>query len=351
MNDISLLRRNRALPFQVWSMVLISTLCAVFLLSLLSGPTPLPIKGGVLALTDALLDSSMSELDSFQKVVILELRLPRVLLALVVGAILAQCGAVTQGLFRNPLADPGIIGVSSGAAMGAVLAIALFSPALAALLTPLFAFFGGLATTTFVYSLARSSDGTSVLMLLLAGVAISAFGGALIGMLSYFADDQKLRALSLWQMGSVAGASEQNLLIAFCTMFLLFIFFQKKASQINALILGEAEARHLGVDVEGLKIRLVVVTALGVGVAVASAGVIGFVGLVVPHFIRLLVGPNYVYLLPFSALAGALLLLTADLLARSLVQPAEIPVGVVTALLGAPFFLVLLHKQRRGGSL
>jgi heme transport system permease protein len=350
MNDVALLRSNRAIPCRVWSVVLLSALCAIFWVSLLSGPTSVPIREGLLALADTVFDSSMSGLDNFQKVVILELRLPRALLAMAVGAILAQCGAVMQGLFRNPLADPGIIGVSSGAAMGAVLAIALFSSVQAAVFTPVFAFMGGLLTTIFVYTLARSSQGTSVLMLLLAGVAISAFGGALIGMLSYFADDQKLRALSLWQMGRVADASHQNLIICFSTMALLAAYFQSQAPKINALILGEAEARHLGVNVEALKLRLIVVTALGVGVAVASAGIIGFVGLIVPHFVRLLVGPNYVYLLPFSAMAGALLLLAADLLARSLVQPAEIPVGIVTALLGAPFFLVLLNQQRKGGA-
>ncbi len=317
--------------------------------SLVLGPMNLPSVDGMLAVADNLLGTQFSELRDYEKAIVLELRLPRLLLAMMVGAILAQCGAVMQGLFRNPLADPGIVGVSSGAAVGAVIAIGLLPAALSGWSIPAFAFAGGLLTTLLVYGLARSPQGTSVLMLLLAGVAISAFAGALIGFISYFADDQKLRALSLWQMGSLAGASSANLGLCFITLLILVWAFQRQAGALNALLLGESEARHLGINVESLKLKLIVLTAVGVGVCVASSGIIGFVGLVVPHLIRMSLGPNHTTLLPLSALCGALLLLVSDLIARTIVQPAELPVGLITALLGAPFFLALLLQQRGKG--
>ena len=315
--------------------------------SLVTGPMNLPSSEGLLTLLDKVIGSQFNSLETFQQVVILELRLPRLLLAMSVGAILAQCGAVMQGLFRNPLADPGIVGVSSGAAVGAVTAICLLPAAISMITVPAFAFAGGLLTTLFVYQIARSEKGTSVLMLLLAGVAISAFSGALIGFISYFTDDEKLRALSLWQMGSLAGANSSYIGLSFLTMFFLAYFFQRQSSALNALLLGEAEARHLGISVEALKLKLIIIVAAGVGVAVACSGIIGFVGLIVPHWVRMYLGPNHTSLLPVCALCGALLLLVSDLFARTLVEPAELPVGLITALLGAPFFLVLLRQQRK----
>ena len=276
--------------------------------------------------------------------------MPRLLLAVFVGAILAQCGAVVQGLFRNPLADPGIIGVSSGAAVGAIVAIVVFPAVWGSWTIPTMAFVGGLLTTLLVYGLAQSKSGTSVLILLLAGVAISAFAGAAIGFLSYFADDASLRELNVWQMGSLTGANDANLWLAFTTMVLLMIAFQRRAQALNALLLGEPEARHLGIDVEQLKLQMIILTAVGVGVAVSCSGIIGFVGLVVPHLVRLATGPNHHFLLPLSALLGAVLLMCSDLLARLVVQPAELPVGLVTVLLGAPFFLILLIQQRKNWS-
>lgn len=331
------------------TMVLSISLVLGAILSLVSGPMALPSSEGILTVIDRVLGTQFSQLQPYQQVVILELRLPRLLLAMMVGAILAQCGAVMQGLFRNPLADPGIIGVSSGAAVGAVVAIGLLPVHMAAWAVPSFAFAGGLFTTLLVYRLARSANGTSVLMLLLAGVAISAFAGAAIGFVSYFADDQTLRTLSVWQMGSLAGASSANLWLCFITLVGLAWAFQRKANALNALLLGESEARHLGIQVETLKLHLIILTAVGVGIAVASSGIIGFIGLVVPHLIRLSLGPSHTTLLPLSALCGALLLLCSDFFARMLVQPAELPVGLVTALLGAPFFLALLIQQRSKG--
>lgn len=326
---------------------LLLLLIAGALLSLVQGAMSLPAADGLLSIVDSLLGTTFSHLEYYQKIVVVELRLPRMLMAIFVGAILAQCGVVMQGLFRNPLADPGVIGVSSGAAIGAIIAIVWLADSLGDWSIPACSFIFGLMTTLLVYGLARSKNGTSVLILLLAGIAISAFAGSVIGFISYFTDDQKLRALSLWQMGSLTGATQTSLSIALCTMVVMGVIFQRQANALNALLLGDAEARHLGIAVEKLKLQLIVVTAVGVGVAVAYTGIIGFVGLVVPHFVRLITSPNHRTLLILSALCGAVLMLLADLLARTLVQPAELPVGLVTALLGAPFFLVLLIQQRQ----
>ncbi len=335
------------LPFSLTASALMMMLFSSALLSLVSGAMPLPAMESLLSVVDHFSGSSLSVLQSYQQAVVIELRLPRILLAVMVGAMLAQCGAVMQGLFRNPLADPGIIGVSSGAAVGAVIAIVFLPTALAGWTVPVAAFVSGLAVTLLIYGLAQTRNGTSVVVLLLAGVAISALAGAFIGFVSYFADDQDLRAVSLWQMGSLAGSDSTSIWLATVTMLLLAVAFQRRANALNALLLGESEARHLGIQVERLKLELIVLTAIGVGIAVACAGIIGFVGLVVPHIVRMVTGPNHKTLLPLTALCGAVLLVAADLLARLLVQPAELPVGLVTALMGAPFFLFMLIRQRR----
>ncbi|MEM5535244.1 iron ABC transporter permease [Neptuniibacter pectenicola] len=332
------------------ALALASLLIVCALLSLVLGAMNLPVYDSLLIVVDKLFGANLSQLEDYQQIVVLELRLPRLLLAVFIGAILAQCGAVVQGLFRNPLADPGIIGVSSGAAVGAIVAIVVFPAVWGSWTIPTMAFVGGLLTTLLVYGLAQSKSGTSVLILLLAGVAISAFAGAAIGFLSYFADDASLRELNVWQMGSLTGANDANLWLAFTTMVLLMIAFQRRAQALNALLLGEPEARHLGIDVEQLKLQMIILTAVGVGVAVSCSGIIGFVGLVVPHLVRLATGPNHHFLLPLSALLGAVLLMCSDLLARLVVQPAELPVGLVTVLLGAPFFLILLIQQRKNWS-
>ncbi|WP_290524543.1 iron ABC transporter permease [Alcanivorax sp.] len=339
------------LPAAPAAVLLCALLMVGVVLSLTQGAVSMPASGSLTAIWDALFSSDRSGLLRHEKVIVLELRLPRLLLAMLVGAILAQCGAVMQGLFRNPLADPGIIGVSSGAAVGAVLAIVLLPVAWLVWAVPSAAFVTGLLTTLLVYSLARSSAGTSVVMLLLAGVAVAAFAGAGIGFLSYFTDDARLRELSVWQMGSLNGANHQQVLLALVAFAVLAIWFQRRAGPLNAFLLGESEARHLGVPVERMKLELIVLAALGVGVAVACSGIIGFVGLVVPHLVRLSCGPDHRRLLPLSALTGAMLLMLSDLAARTLASPAELPVGLLTALLGAPFFLILLLQQRKQWSL
>ncbi len=283
--------------------------------------------------------------------IIMEIRLPRLILALLVGAVLAILGAVMQGLFRNPLADPSLIGVSGGASVGASIVIvtaggAMLSPLAGLSMVALGAFIGGVITTLVVYRVATSSLGTSVTTMLLAGIAIGAIAGAFNSLLSYFSDNQMLRQISVWQMGNLGGANWQKASLMAAVSLIIFSLLPGHAKSLNAFLLGESEARHLGIDVQRIKRQLIFLTALGVGVSVALAGLIGFVGLVIPHMVRLLIGPDHRALLPASALAGASLLLIADSIARVVVLPAELPTGILTALLGAPFFVVLLLKQQ-----
>ena len=283
--------------------------------------------------------------------IIMDIRLPRIILALLVGSVLAILGAVMQGLFRNPLADPSLIGVSGGASVGASIVIvtvggAMLSPLAGLSMVALGAFIGGVITTLVVYRVATSSLGTSVTTMLLAGIAIGAIAGAFNSLLSYFSDNQMLRQISVWQMGNLGEANWQKASLMAAVSLIIFSLLPSHAKSLNAFLLGESEARHLGIDVQRIKRQLIFLTALGVGVSVALAGLIGFVGLVIPHMVRLLIGPDHRALLPASALAGASLLLIADSIARVVVLPAELPTGILTALLGAPFFVMLLLKQR-----
>lgn len=315
------------------------------LLSVSTGPVSISLIDALSAVFNWATQQNVGNIAPHEQLVINNVRLPRTLLAMAVGATLAQCGAVMQGLFRNPLADPGIIGVSSGAALGAALCIVLL-PNASPLMIPISAFALGLITTLVVYRLASSPTGTSVVLLLLSGVAIAALAGAGIGVLTYLANDIALRDLTLWQMGTIAGAQWIYVCLSLVTLALISWRFRQDATALNALLLGEAEARHLGIDVDRLKLRLILLCALGVGVSVAATGIIGFIGLVVPHLVRMMLGPDHKRLLPTSALLGAALLALADIGARAFLPPAELPVGLVTALLGAPFFIYLLLQQR-----
>lgn len=284
-------------------------------------------------------------------VVVLMLRLPRVLMAALVGASLAVGGATMQGLFRNPLVEPGFIGVSAGAALGAIAMIVLGGGLLATLpaMAASFgvvgaAFAGGLATTAGVYLFGTRRPGMATL--LLAGVAINAVAMAGVGLLTYLANEHQLRDLAFWSLGSLGGTSWTRLAIVAPPMLLSLLWLPRYAGALNALLLGEREASLLGYRPPMLRRVLVVLVALGTGAAVAMCGVIGFVGLVVPHLLRLAHGPDHRLLLPASALAGAGLLILADAVARTVVAPAELPIGVLTALLGGPFFLWLLLRQR-----
>lgn len=291
---------------------------------------------------------------SREGLILVTIRLPRTLLAMLVGAGLAVAGAMLQGLFRNPLADPGLIGVSSGAALAAGLTIVLGEVWLAPhfgsrplVVLPFGAFCGGLFTTLLLYMIATRRGRTSIATLLLAGVAIGALAGALSGFLAYLSDDRQLRDLTFWTLGSFSGASWAKLASAGPLLFLVVFAAPLLARGLDALTLGDAEAYHLGQPVQRIKSLAILLSALAVGASVAVAGMIGFVGIVVPHALRLLVGSSHRALLPLSALGGAALLLAADLVARLAVMPAELPIGIVTAAVGAPFFLWLLLGRHR----
>ncbi|MBX8502184.1 FecCD family ABC transporter permease [Pseudomonas lijiangensis] len=325
---------------------------AAFWLSLALGPVSLPLADTLRAALRLLGIPVAGENLEQAELILGQIRVPRTLLGLAAGAVLALSGVAMQGLFRNPLADPGLVGVSSGAALGAALAIvggALWGNVpqfIAPYLLSVCAVVGGLVVTSMVYRLGRRDGQTSVATMLLAGIALTALSASIIGLLTYLADDATLRTLTFWNMGSLNGATYARLWPLLLVCVAIIFWLPRRAKALNALLLGESEARHLGVNVEALKRELVFCTALGVGAAVAAAGLIGFIGLVVPHLVRLLVGPDHKVLLPASALAGASLLLFADIFARLVLAPAELPIGIVTALLGAPFFLYLLVRGR-----
>ena len=292
------------------------------------------------------------EENSIELLILTEIRLPRVLLTMIIGGVLATSGAVLQGLFRNPLADPSLIGVSAGASVGASLSILLgtgiVSASLGGLsLITLGAFLGGALAVWLVYRLSTGHRGTSVSTMLLVGIAISALAGAISNLLSFLADNEMLRRMSLWQMGNLDLASWNRVGLSIIMLILFALLLMRQSASLNALLLGESEARHLGIDVKSIKKRLILLAALGVGVSTALAGVIAFVGLIVPHLVRQLAGPDHRHLLLGSGLMGAILLLLADLVARTILAPAELPVGIVTAFLGVPFFVYLLVHQRR----
>lgn len=292
---------------------------------------------------------SSEPIDGTTEAVIYAIRAPRVLAAFAVGAALAAGGAAMQSLFRNPMADPGLLGVSSGAALAAVSVIVLgekvmhiVPPHLRPWLLPLAAFIGGLIATIVVYRIAAREGITLVGTLLLAGIAINAIAAAGIGMLVFVADDQQLRTLIFWTLGGFGSITWTGALPALLVLLVSVPALMPVADLLDALALGEREAGHVGVDVERLKRRLVALVALAVGAGVAIAGTVGFVGLVAPHIVRLLLGPAHRTLLPAAALFGGAFLVLADALARVAVSPAELPIGVLTAMVGGPFFLWLL---------
>ncbi|AXU95365.1 MAG TPA: iron ABC transporter [Erwinia persicina] len=278
------------------------------------------------------------------------IRLPRVLLAVIVGGALALSGCVMQGLFRNPLADPGLLGISSGAALAVAISIvlSLSLPGVLMLYLPLLAaFLGSLAVTLVIFLLSRQGL-TGLSRLLLVGIAINALCGAAVGVLSWLSTDQQLRQLSLWGMGSLGQAQWPTVLVCASVVVPCMVLVQRLAIRLNLLQLGEEEAHYLGVDVARTQRYLLVLSAFLVASAVAVSGVIGFIGLVVPHLMRFWLGGDHRWLLPSSLMSGAILLLLADTLARTLVAPAEMPVGLLTSLIGGPWFLWLILRRRGG---
>jgi iron complex transport system permease protein len=291
-----------------------------------------------------------------QNLILLGIRLPRTLLGIFVGAALATAGAMMQALFRNPLADPGLVGISSGAGLAAVATIALgnglvlaWTRAFGVYALPLAAFIGALVTALVLVSIASRHGHLAIGTLLLTGIAVGALSAALIGLIAYASDDRELRDLTLWTMGSLSGASWPKVVAVTPFAFALVLVVPSLARALNGFLLGESEAFHLGVDVEPAKRLVIGATAAAVGAAVAVAGIVGFVGLVVPHIVRLLGGPDHRLVLPASALMGGTLVLAADIVARMIMRPAELPLGIVMAIVGAPFFLHLITRRGIGG--
>lgn len=279
----------------------------------------------------------------------LNIRLPRVIMALLIGAALAVSGAVMQGLFRNPLADPGLLGISSGAGLAVALAIVIpisLPPVLALWLPVAAAFVGSLIITLAIFSFSQLNRG-HLSRLLLLGIAINALSGAAVGVLSWISNDQQLRQLSLWGMGSLGQAQWQGTGLCALVVIPALLAAQRLAVALNLLQPGEEDAHYLGVDVHRTQRRLLITSALLVGAAVSVSGIIGFVGLVIPHIMRFWLGSDHRWLLPGSALGGAMLLLLTDTLARTLVIPAEMPVGLLTSLVGGPWFLWMIMRQPR----
>jgi len=342
-------RESRALLLTTLAMLVL----LVSLVALGLGATGVPLSRTLSIVTDALMGHTAAR--GGDGLIILQVRLPRLLLGLLIGAALAASGALMQGLFRNPLADPGLIGVSAGAALAAATTIVLGDALLAPLIGPLpftilpfGAFTGGLLTTLALYLVATRSGRTSIATMLLAGVAFGALSGAVMGLFSYMSDDRQLRDLSFWSLGSLSGATWAKTMTVAPFILPTLLAMPFLARGLNALALGEAEAFHLGVPVQRVKALALLLVAVAVGASVAASGMIGFVGIVVPHVLRLMAGADHRMLLPASALLGAALLVAADTVARTIAAPAELPIGILTAAIGAPFFLWLLLRRPGG---
>lgn len=325
-------------------LLLLALLVGAALLSLVSGPTGVGLDD-----LGIYLGGGADRLADQDRIILEAVRLPRTALGLLVGAGLGISGAMMQGLFRNPLADPGIVGVTSGAAFAAVCAIVLGGTLLAPLqgffgnqFLPLMAFAGGLANTFLLYAIATRNGQTSTTALILSGIAIGAMSAAATGLLIFVADDRALRDITFWSLGSLGGATCAKVLSILPFILLVVAALPFAARGLDALVLGDAAAFHMGVPVQRLKRLSILAVAAACGATVAVAGSISFVGIVVPHLLRLAIGPSHRFLLPASALGGASLLLIADSIARTVAAPAELPIGIITAILGAPVFLMLL---------
>ncbi|MEM8562350.1 MAG: iron ABC transporter permease [Pseudomonadota bacterium] len=337
-------------------LVLLACACLLILGALLSvmlGPLDISAQDIVATFASRLGLAPDAEIGMVQRGVIEQIRLPRALLGALVGASLGASGAIMQGFFRNPLADPGLIGVSAGGALAAVAFIVLGAGLMSTVMAqfgsfalPVVAFLGSLATVFIIYQLANLDGRVVVTTMLLAGVAANAMAVSGIGYLTFLADDTQLRDLTLWTLGTLGGATWERVLPAAALMVIGLLGMLRLSRPMNALLLGEADAGALGVNVERVKRQAALLTALSVGAATAVCGIVAFVGLVVPHLVRLVTGPDHRYVLPGSALLGAALMLFADLVARLSVAPAELPLGVVTAAVGGPFFIWLLLRDK-----
>lgn len=308
--------------------------------------------GNLATLKRFLLDAdSLSSSDLY---IFKNIRLPRILMAILVGGALAVSGTCLQGMFKNPLASPDLIGITSGAVLFAAVTIVLGSYVKSMLpevmhysLLSLMSFIGSMLTMSFVYKMATQNGKTNVVILLLSGVAITALTGAATGLLTYLSSEEELRNLTFWTLGSLGGANWTKVYILTIVVAFSFVFLIGEGKSLNAMMLGEKDAEHLGINTETLKKRIIVFTALMVGTSVAFSGTIGFVGLVVPYILRLLFKSNYYIILPLSAVFGSILLLVADTISRTMVAPSELPIGILTAMMGAPVFIAILIRFKK----
>ncbi|MAM98563.1 MAG: iron ABC transporter permease [Candidatus Marinimicrobia bacterium] len=337
-------------------------LIGLFLLAIISlvSTTIGPVKISILQIIDILFESinintnlSSSEISQAFKTVVIDIRLPRILMGIIVGIALGISGAILQGLFRNPLIDPGFIGVSSGAAIGAMFVI-MFSQLIAIennfyiqFLLPVFAMSGGLSTTILVYKMSQMSGKTNIMAMLLSGIAVNAFSGSIIGFLVYRASDMELRSFTFWTLGSLDNSNWLIVSIAVVAILIPIIISINLRKKLDIFMLGDAEAGYLGLNIEKLKKRIIFISALMVGVTVAFCGMIGFIGLVTPHLVRLIMGPSHKTLIFGSAILGAIILILADFISRIIIAPAQLPIGIITSALGAPFFLWLIVSQKQ----
>ncbi|MBN9602797.1 MAG: iron ABC transporter permease [Afipia felis] len=341
--------RLRRPPAALTLVLLLGLLVAILLISATIGAANIPFHRLWPALGIGPADTSVIARD---KLVLFSIRLPRLACAAMIGAMLAMAGAMMQGLFRNALADPALVGVSSGGAFAAALTIVIGDSLLAGYpyfsldLLPGAAFAGSLATTFALYRIASSAGRTSVAIFLLAGLAIAALANAGIGLLVFVADDRQLRDITFWLLGSLSGATWTKAAVLAPVLLTMLIAAPMLARPLDLLVLGEAEAFHAGVPVERIKRIAIVLISAMTGASVAVCGVVGFVGIIVPHLLRIAIGPGHRLLMPASALLGAILMVAADSCARVIAAPAEVPIGILTAAVGAPFFLVLLLRQR-----
>ena len=329
--------RNKALFFL--SLIFILVLTMSICISI--GPVNIPIKETVKILLSHIVD--FQAINQTYSAIILKIRLPRIILAVITGAALSVAGVAFQALLRNPLADPYVLGVSSGAALGASIGIALGLLSL----TPFIGFIGALVTMYIVYNLAKTGQRIPVTSLLLAGVVMGAFLASLISLLmSLLGKD--MHKIMFWLMGSLSHANTNLIIIVFILVLIGIIIIYSLSRELNIILLGEESAQHLGVSIELVKKILFASASLITGAVVSITGLIGFVGLIIPHTVRLLIGPKHNNLILGSALVGSIFLIIADTVARTIIAPAEIPIGVITALVGAPFFLFLLIKKKKG---
>lgn len=337
----------------LWTAAL-GLLVVLLAFSAMTGPVRIPFAE-VLAILGERLGLGAGAYPEAHGLVFTGIRLPRVLLAAIVGAAFAVSGALLQGMFRNPLAAPTLIGTQFGAMLGAVGFIVLggaigLPQMLRDMGLPLSAFVGGSLTTILVFRLATREGRTSVGTMLLAGIAVNALVLSLSGFLMTIADDAQLRSITFWNLGGLGGNGWAEVYYAAVLIGLVLVMVRGLARPLNALLLGEREARHLGVNVRRVTVLCVLLPALAVGVSVSVAGNVQFIGLVIPNLVRLALGPDHRLVLPASALSGAMLLVAADALSRVIVAPAELPVGILTAAIGAPFFLYLLIRDRRAAA-